>query len=53
MEFMINTIGIVAIDVMAMLCCELFNKNPFWAFILLLIGNCVGGLLYKFRKEGD
>lgn len=53
MEFMINTIGLVMIDVMVMLSCELFNKNPFLAFILLLIGNSIGGLLYKYRKEGD
>ena len=50
MEFIINTVGLIIIDFMAIMYCNTLDKNPLLAFILLLIGNVFGGLLYKYKR---
>lgn len=50
LEFIINTVGLIIIDFMAIMYCSTLDKNPLLAFILLLIGNVFGGLLYKYKR---
>ena len=48
MKFLINVIGLLMIDIGAMLYGEYNTKNKILFFIILLICNTIGGLLYKY-----
>ena len=48
MDFIINVVGLLIIDIGAMIYGKSGTEN-FKIFILFLITNIVGGLLYKYK----
>lgn len=50
MELLINAVGLLIIDMGAMFYGKYNTKNEILFFIILLLCNIIGGLLYKYRK---
>ncbi len=51
-QFLINVIGMVIIDVGAFAYMEIYDESKIFALIMLMIGNTIGGFLYKYNKSG-
>ena len=49
-KFLINVIGMVIIDVGAFAYMEIYDESKIFALIMLMIGNGIGGYLYKYNK---
>ena len=50
-ETLINIIGLIMIDFGAIFCARLSDDNLLIAFLFLLLGNTIGGLLYKYKER--
>ena len=51
MELFINMIGLVIIDLGAFMYISIYKESNILAFILLLLGNTIGGILHKYSKN--
>lgn len=49
MSFLINMVGLLIIDIGAMLYGESSEKDSSKFFILFFVTNIIGGLLYKYK----
>lgn len=49
MSFLINIVGLLIIDIGAMLYGKLSETDSFKFFMLLLVTNTIGGLLYRYK----
>ena len=50
MNFLINVIGLLIIDFSVITYLYLCN-NPFLAFVVMFIGQFIGGLLFKYENK--
>ena len=50
-EILINTIGLLVIDLGAMFYTHLSDDNLLIAFLFLLLGNTIGGILHKYKER--
>lgn len=50
MKFLINVIGLLIIDFSVITYFYLYNR-PFLAFVAMLIGQSIGGLLFKYENK--
>lgn len=50
-QFFINVIGIVIIDIGAFAYMTIYDESKVAALIMLMFGNAVGGYLYKYSKK--
>ena len=50
-EILINIIGLLMIDLGAMFYARLSDDNLLIAFLFLLLGNDIGGILYKYKER--
>ena len=50
-EILINIIGLLMIDYGAIFYTRLSDDNLLIAFLFLLLGNAIGGLLYKYKER--
>lgn len=50
-QFLINVIGMVIIDVGAFAYMKIYDTNEIIALIMLMIGNGIGRVLYKYSKK--
>ena len=50
-EILINIVGLLMIDLGAMFYARLSDDNLLIAFLFLLLGNAIGGLLYKYKER--
>ena len=51
MNFIINVVGLLIIDIGAMLYGKSLGTDSFKFFILLLVTNTIGGLLYRYKSN--
>ncbi len=50
-QFLINVIGLVIIDIGAFAYMEIYDEGKIFALIILMFGNGIGGCLYKYSKN--
>ena len=50
-EFIYSIFGLLLIDLGAMLYAHLRDDNLLVAFLFLLFGNTIGGILYKYKER--
>lgn len=50
-QFLINVIGMAIIDIGAFAYMSIYDESQIIALIMLMIGNGVGGVLYKYSKK--
>ena len=49
-QFLINFIGMVIIDVGAFAYTQIYDTSKIIALIMLMLGNGIGGVLYKYTR---
>lgn len=50
-EFIYSIFGLLLIDLGAMLYTHLYDDNLLVAFLFLFFGNCIGGVLHRWRSN--
>ena len=50
-EFIYSIFGLFLIDLGAMFYARLSDDNLLIAFLFLLLGNAIGGILYKYKER--
>lgn len=50
-QFLINVIGMAIIDIGAFAYMSIYDESQIIALIMLMLGNGVGGVLYKYSKK--
>lgn len=50
-QFLINVIGMVIIDIGAFAYISIYDESKIMALIILMLGNGIGGVLYKYSKK--
>lgn len=50
-QFFINVIGLVIIDIGAFAYMSIYDESKVVALIMLMLGNAIGGCLYKYNKK--
>lgn len=50
-QFLINVIGMVIIDIGAFAYMSIYDESQIIALIMLILGNSIGGALYKYSNK--